>query len=115
MGGSVQAVTRAMGSDGERQMTLSSLVCCSPPAVRPGGWAPALSASEGLLHLIHTKTMVSHYTAPCLFPHLLEGSWRICHGATIVVFHVSSFVNILLMFLFSLHFSIGVFTFLFYL
>ena len=32
----VQVVMRAMGSDGERQMKLRSLACCSPPAVRPG-------------------------------------------------------------------------------
>ena len=32
----VQEVMRAMGSDGEQQMKLCSLTCCSPPAVRPG-------------------------------------------------------------------------------
>ena len=35
-GGMVQAVMRAMGSDGERQMKLHWLTCRSPPAVRPG-------------------------------------------------------------------------------
>ena len=34
--GMVQAVMRAMGSDGERQMKHHSLACCSPPAVQPG-------------------------------------------------------------------------------
>ena len=35
-GGMVQAVMRAMGSDGERQMELRSLAHHSPPAVQPG-------------------------------------------------------------------------------
>ena len=34
--GVVQAVMRAMGSEGEWQMKLSSLTPCSPPAVQPG-------------------------------------------------------------------------------
>ena len=34
--GMVQAVLRAMGSNGERQMKLHSLARCSPPAVRLG-------------------------------------------------------------------------------
>ena len=36
MVGMVQAVTLVMGNDGERQMKLHSLTCCSPPAVWPG-------------------------------------------------------------------------------
>ena len=32
----VQAVIQAMGTDGERQIKLCLLACCSPPAVRPG-------------------------------------------------------------------------------
>ena len=34
-GGMVQAVMRAMGSDGELQMRHRSLACRSPPAVQP--------------------------------------------------------------------------------
>ena len=52
-GGMVQAVMRLMGSDGERQMKLSSLVCCSPPAVQPGlglmgeCWGPLSKRTSG--------------------------------------------------------------------
>ena len=35
-GGMVQAVMRVMGSGGEGQMKLHSLICHSPPTVRPG-------------------------------------------------------------------------------
>ena len=35
-GGMVQAVMRAMGSDGEQEMKLRSLTGCSPPAMCPG-------------------------------------------------------------------------------
>ena len=36
--GMVQAVMRAMGNDGEREVKLHSLTRCSPPAMRPGSW-----------------------------------------------------------------------------
>ena len=45
----VQAVTRAMGSDGERQMKLHLLTRRSPPAVQPGSCVHCYqSAAQGL-------------------------------------------------------------------